>query len=144
MVILLQQIISGRQVKKSYIFDCYIENLLICLGKSTTTLSDSNRWYLSVPYQTDPFYNRLHFSTEGPFVLHTQQVKPSVKTKKVIRVLEISLLFKKQDYNHYYLDILASSSNMRDSVIIVHSVGFYSILAPILFKLYNIVSDLVD
>ena len=58
----------------------------------------------SVPYQTDPFYNRLHFSTEGPFVLHTQYVKPSVKTKKVIRVLEISLLFKKQDYNHYYLD----------------------------------------
>ena len=27
-----------------------------------------------------------------------------MKTKKVIRVLEISLLFKKQDYNHYYLD----------------------------------------
>ena len=27
-----------------------------------------------------------------------------MKTKKVIRVLEIYLLFKKQDYNHYYLD----------------------------------------
>ena len=30
-------------------------------------------------------------------------------------------------YNHYYLDILASSSNMRDSVIIVHSVSSFSI-----------------
>ena len=125
MVILLQQIISGRQVKKvtSLTVRKFTDSIqkkerereILFLGDD---LFSTQQYILqqqfifirhkqvvleySVPYQNDPFYNQLHFSTEGPFVPNTQQVKPSGKTKKVIRVL--ALLFKKQDYNRYYLD----------------------------------------